>query len=322
MNYYLVGTPESVFASNLFSSPKQKKFTKEEIERNLKGTDGLKIFTSLEDAREYARSLRICRASHVVDPSRKKIAPVVHVEVYNHREKYEVIRDKHFEDVTVKEYEGLHSNYSNGEHKSTISFIPNSDLNVDLADFNLNAVEFPDTNYPITKFNQTSLSFFRALNPASNNSGIVYRLAGNSPCQGKEMLDSTVGDNISRAFKSDLDYLSGLCTTFNILVGTHFDIYLKGRHNNQGGAKGVLDFLILPLLTRKLIADTFLDEQKENTFTNVLAWAIAVPIEIARFGAGLFLTLLLSPIVALVHLIKACLPTQEPITEPSIAPTV
>ncbi|MDP1603703.1 MAG: hypothetical protein Q8M03_10610 [Legionella sp.] len=168
-----------------------------------------------------------------------------------------------------------------------------------------------DTNYPITKFNQTSLSFFRALNPSSINSGIVYCLAGNNPCQGKEMIDSTVGNNISRVFKSDLDFLSGLNATFNILVGEHFDLFLKGRHNNQGGAKGVLDFLILPLLARKLIADTYLDEQKENTFTNTLAWAIAVPIEIARFSAGIALTLLLSPIVALVHLIKACLPTQE-----------
>jgi hypothetical protein len=181
MKYYLVGTPESVFTGNLFLSPKQKKFTKEEIERNLKSTEGLRIFTSLEDAREYARSLRICRASHVVDPSRKKIAPVVHVDLCNNKEKYEVIQEQHTEEVAVKEYERLHSNFSDGEHKSTINFIPTSHLNFNLTDFNINAVEFPDTNYSITKFNQTSLSFFRALNPTSNNSEIVYCLAGNNP---------------------------------------------------------------------------------------------------------------------------------------------
>lgn len=155
-------------------------------------------------------------------------------------------------------------------------------------------------------------SFFRALNPTSRNSGIVYCLAGKEPCQGKEMLDATVGDNIHNAFKNNgVGFLSILETTFNIIVGDHFDLNLKGQFTNQGGAKGVLDFLIFPLLARKLIADTFLHERRGCTFANVLAWAIAIPLEVARFSAGIYLTLLLCPVVAFVNLVKAFLPEQE-----------
>lgn len=310
MKYYLVGTPEPVYTNVSIFSIEAREFTKEEIEKNLKETPELRIFTRLKDAREYARSLRICRASPVPSPAQKQIAPVVYVDLKPKIEKYESLQTT-TEEVTVKEYEGLHHNQDKGEHRSTLSFVPTSDVDFDLNDFIINAVEFPDTGYPITKFNQISLSFFRALNPTSPNSGIVYSLAGNYPCQGKEMLDSTVKENILSALDSDLDLLAGLNATFNILVGEHFDLSLKGRDDNKGGAKGLLDFLILPLLARKLIADTQLDERKDNTFTNVLALAIAVPIEIARFSAGLALTILLIPTVMLVHLIKACLPAQE-----------
>lgn len=156
-----------------------------------------------------------------------------------------------------------------------------------------------------------ALSFFRALNPTSKDSGIVYCLAGNNPCQGKEMIDSTVSENIRAAFNSDLDYFSGLSTTYNILVGNHYDLYLTGRVDSKGGSKGALDYLIFPLVARKLISDTYLNERREHGFSNALAWAVAIPLEITRFSAAIALTLLLAPIVALVHLIKVCLPKND-----------
>lgn len=154
-------------------------------------------------------------------------------------------------------------------------------------------------------------SFFRALNPTSKNSGIVYCLARNNPCQGTEMIDSTVSVNVRTAFNSDLDYFSGLTATYNILVGQHYDLYLRGRNDSQGGAKGALDYLIFPLIARKLIADTYLDERRESVLSNALAWFVAIPLEIARFSAAIALTLILAPVVALVHLIKACLPKSD-----------
>lgn len=156
-----------------------------------------------------------------------------------------------------------------------------------------------------------SLSFFRALNPSSNNSGIVYSLAGNSPCQGKEMIDRTVSENIRAAFNKDLDFLSGLGATYNILVGQHYDLYLEGRLSAKGGSKGALDYFMFPLIARKLIADTYLEERKDRVLSNALAWAVAVPLELARFSAAVALTLLLAPVVAIVHLVKACLPKSE-----------
>ena len=39
--------------------------------------------------------------------------------------------------------------------------------------------------------------------------------------------------------------------------------------------------------------------------------SVAIPLELARFTAALALTLLLIPVVALVHLAKACMPKQE-----------
>ncbi len=156
-----------------------------------------------------------------------------------------------------------------------------------------------------------ALSFFRALNPTSEDSGIVYCLAGDHPCQGLEMIDSTVFENIRAAFKKDLDYFSGLSATYNILIGHHYDLHLRGHVDSKGGSKGALDYLIFPLIARKLIADTYLDERSENGFSNALAWAVAIPLELTRFSAAIALALLLAPIVALVHIIKACLPVNN-----------
>ncbi len=180
-----------------------------------------------------------------------------------------------------------------------------------------------------------SLSFFQALNPVATQSGIKYSLAKeyysdqlnifrvlplilsqDFPCQNQEMIDATLSESIRAAIHNDVNFIEGIITTFNILVGGHYDLRLKGRNDNNGGAKGVLDFLILPLLARKLIADTFLPE-RTNILMNALAWTVALPIEIARFSAGIALTLLLAPVVAVVHLIKACIPNEEHAQEPT-----
>lgn len=157
-----------------------------------------------------------------------------------------------------------------------------------------------------------ALPFFRALNPASKHSGITYSLAKTQDmCQGNEMIDATVSKRIGEAFNKNLNYFSGLNAMYHIIVGNHYDLELTGRYDCNGGAKGVLDYLIFPLFARKLIADSFLNERKNSVFFNALAFTVAIPLEIVRFSAAIALTLLLAPIVALIHIIKACLPKND-----------
>jgi hypothetical protein len=158
------------------------------------------------------------------------------------------------------------------------------------------------------------LSFFRALNPASKHSGITYCLAKDwfgqpLPFQGQEMEDITVLENIRKAFNQDLSFFDAINATFDILLGNHYDRYLQGHGN-----KGALDFLILPLIARKLIADTYLTENTNSTFTNAISFVVAAPIELIRGASAVVLTAVLIPIVAVVHILRAifsCLSQHE-----------
>lgn len=165
-----------------------------------------------------------------------------------------------------------------------------------------------DTREPHQQKITDYLPFFNALDPTSRKSGIVYRLAYGHQCQGTEMLDLSVSENIKALFTDHLNYFEKLIAIFNSIVGTHYDIYIAGSKNCEGGAKGIIDYLVFPLVARKLIADTYLGERKESRFSNALAWSIAIPLEITRFSTGVALTLLMTPIVALISLIQTFLP--------------
>lgn len=97
---------------------------------------------------------------------------------------------------------------------------------------------------------------------------------------------------------------------FTLLVGAHYDLGLKGKVNHWGGQKGALDFLIFPLIARKLIADlhTFdnLGEQAESIYAPLIALSIkkpvqmintllslviALPLEVTRFVLGAVLAI-------------------------------
>ncbi|WP_149865274.1 hypothetical protein [Legionella saoudiensis] len=161
-------------------------------------------------------------------------------------------------------------------------------------------------------------SFFSALNPASCNSGVTYRFGGSDdPCQGKEMIDSLVSENIYKAWNSNLDFQSALYAAYEILMGEHYDLYFHGQNDCRGGAKGALDYLIFPLVARKLITDFYSETNITLSIFNVLVWSIAVPLEVARFSAAVGLTLLLTPVIALVHLLRGCFSEniQNPVNE-------
>jgi hypothetical protein len=149
-----------------------------------------------------------------------------------------------------------------------------------------------------------ALPFFRALNPMSHKSGIEYALAPGHECQYNEMRDMPSSWNFSSILDPDYGYLEQLDKTYLYLIGEHYDLYIKGsKKGTFGGAKGALDYLIFPLVARKLIADTFLPERRESHFLNTMAIMVAIPLEIARFSAAFALTLLLAPVIAVLHLI-------------------
>lgn len=156
------------------------------------------------------------------------------------------------------------------------------------------------------------LPFFRALNPCSKHSGISYKLAHYSPCQGKEMLDSTVTEHFNQLFEKKLEFISKLNAIYCLLVGEHYDLFLKGREDCKGGAKGLLDFAIFPLLSRKLIAETFQHQNSILEFSSLLSYCIALPLECSRFGAAFSLTLLAAPFVATIDILNHFIEEREP----------
>jgi hypothetical protein len=154
-----------------------------------------------------------------------------------------------------------------------------------------------------------SQSYFRFLNPASKNAGIIYPY---DERRGTEVIDQTVPEKIREAFKNNSYDL------WNIVVGNHFDynFFCGGavRFGNPS-SKGILDYLIFPLLARKLMAHAIYEHDDNINLNKVLsktiAFCIAVPLEITRFSLGIALTLALVPVVALIYLVKACLPKNE-----------
>lgn len=157
------------------------------------------------------------------------------------------------------------------------------------------------------------LSFFRALNPSAKTSGIIYRPQGyNGRCQ--EIIDQTVSEHITEVWAKNLSLYEGLNETFGILYGRHYDTWYTD--NNAAGvcAKGVLDYLIFPLLARKIrFFDDELNDQELFVYhvASFINWQsllifFVLPMEIVRFSAALALTLVLAPVVALVTAFRGC----------------
>lgn len=161
------------------------------------------------------------------------------------------------------------------------------------------------------------LPFFRALNPASNYSGI-----NNHHRENKEIFDNTVSEKIKKDFYSNNDLMDAFCATFDILMGNHYLIRDKqiseGQEKNNTdefygkGSKGVLDYLIFPLLSRKL----FWDSQHQGMFIQALALLVVVPLEALRFSLGICLTLVLTIPVLFVQFAKSFLINDEDLTKP------
>ena len=160
-------------------------------------------------------------------------------------------------------------------------------------------------------------SFFSALNPISANSNITFRAAKYSASYPKSRLEQTIPDLtldvvIPFLWSRNLFILDGIFETFTVFYGDHFDKDARGF-----GQKGVLDIMLLslPLLSRKLIADTYLEERHDTRFFNLLAWAIALPIETIRLGTALAFTIALIPVILGIWLFRSlpsCCSSDDP----------
>jgi hypothetical protein len=163
-----------------------------------------------------------------------------------------------------------------------------------------------------------SLPFFCALNPFSERSGINYTLAAPHPCQGQEMYDTFFVRNIYNAFQQDESILSALKSSFEVIMGCHYDLDIRGALNTRG-SKGILDLLLFPLVARKLISDGLFGLSYLNIFSISMASGIGLILELTRWACGLLLFFALSPLVIAIHALKMFFRGEQLIT---IAPNL
>jgi len=102
---------------------------------------------------------------------------------------------------------------------------------------------------------------------------------------------------IARIYRES--FWTGISDTFDVLMGNHFD------YEKKGGRIGVLDILIFPLISRRLIAYSD-DLINRYPLVSGLLGFLGKILQIPRIVLGGLLTFILSPIVALVHLFTSC----------------
>lgn len=149
---------------------------------------------------------------------------------------------------------------------------------------------------------------WRFLNPHSESSGITYLYYPGK--NGEEMPDL-------RAFEV-LEYVWKVSANRKFLLQLlHANLVIMGNHTAHGakcGTKGLLDYLLLPLIARKIIGDFLLQYKEcseENVRTHIdlylkILFIPALAIEIARYAVGMALTLLSVPFILLNNLYISC----------------
>lgn len=143
-------------------------------------------------------------------------------------------------------------------------------------------------------YKKTKGSYYRALNPNSQRSGIYYSLVKDCFFQNYEMPDKTIGEQI---IALDKNKLLDPIMLFQLLHGNHYDITKTGH-----GRKGLLDFLLFPLLTRKIIADLFLPKKPIQDplmlrgifLENLLIFLVVLPVALLFECLRLFLAIALT----------------------------
>ena len=122
-----------------------------------------------------------------------------------------------------------------------------------------------------------SFSHLNFLNPLSKNSGVklskyatIQHAEGADKIQDKTVIEnmhllykdyeSTKENNRGRGFP-DYGFSTEVGFTYTALTGLHYGVYLdEPKEEGVGGigAKGILDFLVFPLIARKLLWDSLI----------------------------------------------------------------
>lgn len=148
------------------------------------------------------------------------------------------------------------------------------------------------------------------LNPMSTSSGITFHASNRTFSEAmlrQEMQDLTLDVVIPFLWHRKLSILDGIYETFTVFYGDHFD------KNGRGfGQKGVLDFSLLPLLSRKLIADTYLNERKDHYLANTFAWLLALPIRSITLLVALACTIMMIPVIIIATILRCLFSCCDP----------
>lgn len=132
---------------------------------------------------------------------------------------------------------------------------------------------------------------------------------GQSRQEGFTYTDLKVSEAIRLAWEKDeMDkgFIHGLMNAFDIFAGVHFGALegSEGENAKWYTHKGVLDYLIFPLLARKLLVQARYEVEDDLWLRNCYFQFAAFPLQCLRFSLALALTILVSPIVALVHILR------------------
>ena len=131
------------------------------------------------------------------------------------------------------------------------------------------------------------MAFFKALNPFTE-------------VPGKEL---SLQDHLIEYIDNDIS----IGSTLELFWGNHYEGNLK---------KGILDLLILPLLSRELINHSIKETEKASeALTGTLAFLIAMPVEALRFVVAVGLTILSIPIMATIWFLKTSMSESNQISE-------
>lgn len=160
--FYIVGTPESLQTTTKnffgFAQTTEREFSEDDFLHNLKQLPEIKLFDSTDHAWSYARSLRVHINPKIkLLPFHRKIAPVMELwftgDNIPHKEKNELT-------VSYNEYFSLYQEecLTDDQGKpviktADISFITVQQDEINLSEFQLKKVMFPDINYPVKYFN-------------------------------------------------------------------------------------------------------------------------------------------------------------------------
>lgn len=156
---------------------------------------------------------------------------------------------------------------------------------------------------------------FFGLNPVGTQTGCFFQ-------NKKPKKDIYLSQFIHEKWSENLSFIESISATYQVLVGAHHsfstsdDDFFKQDTGQVKSFKGILDFLILPLIARQLWNWSWLKMLGEDRpwyleLAISAARCVALLISTARILMGIALTLLLSPIVALVSLVRLCLPHLE-----------